>query len=385
MLFRSGVSQHHGIVSSAYGVYRSRSGDAKTARFMHYLVRSTPFQWELQVRSKGIWISRLQLTDEEFLRAPFPVPSRDEQAAIVRFLDGVNAGIERAIRGKRKLISLLIEQKQAIIQEAVTRGLNPRVRLKPSGLLWLGDIPEHWEVRRLRTFVRRIDQGISPQAESFLADDNSWGVLKAGCVNHGIFRETEHKRLASEFAIDPNIVVRVGDILISRACGSPSLVGSAGKVNSLSYRLILSDKTFRPIFKKFIDVDFAVYAMNSSYYREQVRQAISGAEGLANNLPLSSLRNFVFAIPPLDEARNIAASLRGQLRQSDTLIACLERDIALLREYRLRVVADSVGGKIDLREFELPTSLIGDGELAIDSVEVDDEDELVEETTDAQN
>jgi type I restriction enzyme S subunit len=344
-----GVSRYHGIISTAYGVYRVRSTAPIIPPFVHEFVRSSPFNWELHVRSKGIWISRLQLTDGAFLDAPFVLPPPDEQAAIVRFLDHANGKIERAIRAKRKLVALLNEQKQAIIHRAVTRGLDPAVKLKPSGIPWLGDVPEHWQVRRFKTLVCRIDQGVSPLAEGFLADGTSWGVLKAGCVNHGVFRETEHKRLAKGFEIDPAIIVWAGDVLISRACGSPKLVGSVGRVPSLSYRLILSDKTFRPIFHQFVDVDFAVYAMNSRYYRDQVEQAISGAEGLANNLPISSLRSFTFALPPAAEARRIAVQLQEILHQSNTSITRIEREIALLREYRTTLTADVVTGKLDVR------------------------------------
>jgi type I restriction enzyme, S subunit len=155
-----GVSRHHGIVSSAYGVYRLRRGFEGYSQYIHELVRSSPFNWELRVRSKGIWISRLQLTDESFLDAPFPVPTEHEQAAIVRFLDHAERRVRRYIRAKQKLIKLLDEQKQVIIHRAVTRGLNPNVRLKPSGIPWIGDIPKHWETRRLKFVVDRYGPGI---------------------------------------------------------------------------------------------------------------------------------------------------------------------------------------------------------------------------------
>jgi type I restriction enzyme S subunit len=201
----------------------------------------------------------------------------------------------------------------------------------------------------LRTLVHRIEQGVSPLAVGFLAEGNSWGVLKSGCVNRGTFRETEHKQLASSFEIDPAIVVKVGDVLISRACGSPSLVGSVGRVKSLQYRLILSDKTFRAAFRSVVDADFMVFAMNCRYYRQQVEQAISGADGMANNLPLSSLRGFSFAIPPKDEAVAIAAYLENETIGIETTISRLNREIDLLREYRTRLVADVVTGKLDVR------------------------------------
>ena len=136
-----GVSDHHGIVSSAYGIYRPLS--QADPRFIHLLVRSIPFQWELQVRSKGIWVSRLQLTDEAFLGAPLPLPPLAEQRAIVRYLDHVDRRIQRYVSAKQRLIALLEEAKQAIINQAVTRGLDPNVPLKPSGVEWLGDVPAH--------------------------------------------------------------------------------------------------------------------------------------------------------------------------------------------------------------------------------------------------
>ena len=345
-----GVTQHHGIISTAYSVYRSRASAMVNPRFLHELVRSSAFHWELQVRSKGVWISRLQLTDTSFLDAPIPLPPPDEQAAIVRFLDHANRKIDGFIRAKRKLIGLLNEQKQAIIHRAVTRGLDPNAKLKPSGIPWLGEIPTHWELRRLRTLTRRIEQGVSPQATGFLAEGDTWGVLKSGCINHGVFRQTEHKQLSKEFIIDPSIVVKVGDVLISRACGSPKLVGSVGKVQALDYKLILSDKTFRAVFSPFVDTDFMVYAMNGVYYRQQVEQAISGADGMANNLPLSELKSFVFAIPPLAEATDIASKLDAELARFTTAIARTEREIALMQEYRTRLTADIVTGKLDVRE-----------------------------------
>ena len=291
-------------------------------------------------------LDRVEAYQQIVTMPPFP-----EQAGIVRFLDHADRRIRRYIHAKQKLIKLLKEQEQTKIYQAVTRGLDPNVRLKPSGVEWLGDVPERWEVRRLKTLVRRIDQGVSPQAESYLADGNAWGVLKAGCVNHGVFKEREHKRLPGDYAFDPILAVAPGDVLVSRASGSPHLVGSVGRVSSISYKVILSDKIFRPVFySQDVDPDFMVLAMNSRYYRQQVEQAISGAEGLANNLPLSSLRGLIFAIPPVEEQQAIIEYLRGSTEQLRATLAQAEREIPLLREYRSRLISDVVTGKLDVRE-----------------------------------
>jgi type I restriction enzyme S subunit len=336
-----------GAIRSSYVVLEPST--EATASYFQYLFKSHQYINALRGTSDFIRDGQ-DLNFGNFCGVALPLIPLQEQAAIARFLAWATNRLDRAIGAKRRIIALLQEQKQAIIHHAVTRGLDPSVPLNDSGIPWLGEIPEHWEVRRLRTVVKTIDQGVSPLATGFLAEGNSWGVLKSGCVNRGVFRETEHKQLSQSFKIDSSIVVKSGDVLISRACGSPSLVGSAGRVGKLRYNLILSDKTFRPNFEESVDVNFMVLAMNSSYYRRQVDQAISGAEGMANNLPLSSLRDFSLAIPPLNEAKAIACSIEKRLAGTNITIASNEQEITLLREYRTRLIADVVTGKLDVRE-----------------------------------
>ena len=171
-----GVSKHHGIVSSAYGVYRPLP--KINAAYLHRLVRSTSFQWELQVRSKGIWLSRLQLTDDAFLGAPFPLPPLPEQAAIVRFLDRADDRIQCFVSAKERLIALLEEERQAVVNRAVTRGLDPNVPLKASGVEWLGDVPAHWEVAAVKQ-VYDITLGKMLQNTPSSPDDIPVPYLKA--------------------------------------------------------------------------------------------------------------------------------------------------------------------------------------------------------------
>lgn len=318
-----------------------------TGAFLHRVLESRAVAYQFHVSANGV--TRFGLSHGSIKSVLIPVPPVPEQSAIIRYLDHADRRIRRYIRAKQKLIKLLEEQKQAIIHRAVTCGLDPNVPLKPSGIEWLGDIPEHWEIRQLKTLVLRIDQGVSPQAENRLADGNSWGVLKSGCVNGGFFRENEHKRLPAGFGIPADLVVNKGDVLVSRACGSPRFVGSVGRVLSLEHSLILSDKTFRLVFRSVVDADFMVYAMNSPYYRHQVDLAISGAEGLANNLPLTSLRSFQFAIPPRHGAAQIARTLTSATRHLDEVSKRNIDQIFRLGEYRSRLITDVVTGKLDVR------------------------------------
>lgn len=372
-----------GAIRSSYVVLKPDS--QVDAEYFKHLFKSVPYVAAL--RATGDFIRDGQdLNYSNFCGVDLPLIPIAEQTAIGRFLNWASERIEKTIRAKRKVMTLLVEQKQAIIHRAVTKGFHADVQLKGSGIPWLGDIPTHWEVRRFRTLVRGIDQGVSPLTVGFLAEGDSWGVLKSGCVNRGIFRETEHKRLAPDFAIDPAIAIAVGDVLISRACGSPSLVSSVGRVKSLRYRLILSDKTFRASFHRSVDPDFMVYAMNCRYYRHQVEQAISGAEGMANNLPLSSLKDFRFVVPPVGEANNIAKRIDSETSAIDRRVERLEAEIQLLREYRTRLTADVVTGNLDIREVaarlperavvdlpdapaEEPTNEADDAELADEEAE----------------
>lgn len=341
-----GISRHEGIVSPAYCVYRF--GNIAYPWFYHHLLRLPVYKGRIKAESTGVVESRLRLYSDDLGRIEMLYPPIQQQQKIANFVNAFDQKIERFIQAKRKLISLLNEQKQVIINKAVTRGLDPNVRFKSSGIPWLGDVPEHWEVRRFRTLVSKIEQGVSPLADVFLADNDSWGVLKAGCVNKGIFRDTEHKRLPKSFLIDQALAVRVGDVLISRASGSPKLVGSVGKVETLRYKLILSDKIFRPMFHDFVHIDFLVYAMNCRYFRQQVEQAISGAEGLANNLPMSCLKDFWLFIPPKKEAARISEQIRQEHKQFDVTIIRTEREIELIQEYRTKLVADVVTGQLDV-------------------------------------
>lgn len=349
-----GFARHHGIISSAYGVYRPKPTFADATDYLNFALRSPIYDWELHVRSKGIWVSRLQLTDESFFGMPILIPPNNEALAIARFIKSVDTAVRKLIQAKRRVIELLNEQKQAIIEHALTNGSN-------------------WQLRRIRTLVHSIDQGVSPQAEAGLADDNSFGVLKAGCVNGGVFREHEHKRLPSGYIFDEAIVVKEGDILVSRACGSPKLVGSVARVKRSKYNLILSDKTFRLNLKDGRLSDFVVAAMNAPYFRAQVEQVISGAEGLANNLPLSSLKDLRIALPPVKEAICIADRLKVDLADTERTLASSHREMELLQEYRTRLIADVVTGKLDVRGVQLPDIDEVEGSDATEEMEAEEE------------
>jgi len=165
--------------------------------YFHHLLRSPAYKARIKAVSTGVVESRLRLYTDDLYRLEGMLPPLPEQAGIVRFLDYVDRRIRRYIRAKQKLIKLLEEQKQAIIHRAVTRGLDPNVRLKPSGVEWLGDVPEHWEVRRLKYVSPEITVGLVVNPSSYFVDSGV-PMLLGNNVLPGRFKLDNVRRISSE-------------------------------------------------------------------------------------------------------------------------------------------------------------------------------------------
>ena len=283
-------------------------------------------------------------------------PEMFEQTQIARFLDHETARIDALIEEQQRLIELLKEKRQAVISHAVTKGLDPTVQMKDSGVEWLGEVPAHWVVCATRRAIRFIEQGWSPECESYPAEEDGWGVLKAGCVNRGFFDSSENKTLPSTLKPIPEYEVRAGDILMSRASGSPELVGSTALLGQVRERLMLSDKIFRVHLEEKVSSQFFVWVMNAQFMRSQIEQALSGGNGLANNLPQSSLLAFWLAIPPEHEQGAIAELINEKTGRIDELIAEGDLAVALLQERRSALISAAVTGKIDVRGWQPPAS-----------------------------
>ena len=340
---RSAIVEEKGIITSAYlAVIPKRASPI----YMSYLFRSYDTTKVFYSMGGGL---RQSMKFDDLKRMPTVLPPPEEQTQIAAFLDRETAKIDVLVAEQRRLMALLKEKRQAVISHAVTRGLNPDVPLKPSGIEWLGDVPGHWEVCKIRRAVSAIEQGWSPECYSRPAEDNEWGVLKAGCVNRGVYDQKENKALPEELAPMLGFEVQVGDVLMSRASGSPELVGSTALVNSTRPKLMLSDKIFRLRFEAWMDSHFFVAVLNSRPLRIQIEQALSGGNGLANNLPQSSLLAFFLCVPPLVEQSAICEFLKIQLAKLDTLTSEAQYAIDLLRERRTALISAAVTGQIDVR------------------------------------
>jgi type I restriction enzyme S subunit len=180
-----GLSRHNGMITGAYTVFEPLG--RCSPEYFELFYRAMDDRKLLSPLYSGL---RNTIPADRLLGTKTPLPPPDEQAAIVRFLDHANRKIDGFIRAKRKLIGLLNEQKQAIIHRAVTRGLDPDVPLKPSGIPWLGDIPQHWEVRRAKYLFREVDDRSKEGKETHLAMSQRLGLVPSSMVESAMRSES---------------------------------------------------------------------------------------------------------------------------------------------------------------------------------------------------
>lgn len=342
------ISRHSGLVSPAYYVFEPIH--AMSSEYLHYLLRSREYFAQYAASSFGVRPAQWDLSIDYFRKIDILMPSFSTQKAIADFLDRETAEIDAFVAESEKLITLLNERRAAVITQAVTKGLDPSAPMKDTGIEWLGQIPAHWRVYSLRHLVARIEQGVSPEAEGGLAVmPGQVGVLKAGCVNWGWFNAEEHKLLPSSFEFAVEHLVQPGDLLVNRASGSLALLGSAALVSENPFELILSDKTFRLRAGSLATETYLYWLLNSRVYREQVEVGVSGADGLANNLPMSRLRAIRLPVPSLLEQTRIVEYLQERTAKINEAIETAREAIALAKERRQALISAAVTGKIDVR------------------------------------
>ena len=264
------------------------------------------------------------------------VPPLPEQAAIVRFLDHADRRIQRYIRAKQKLIKLLEEQ--AIIHRAVTRGLGPNVRLKPSGVEWLGDVPEHWERRRLKTLLRPVDRRSVTGSETLLSLRRDHGVV----VYADHFAHPSQSRSLVGFKL-----LKVGQLVVNRLQANNGLVFCSALDGLVSPDYSVFEK------RSPIQMQFLSDLLRTSSYRTHFRRESTGlGTGTAGFLRLYDdkfLETQVF-LPSSTEQTVIIGYINKATGDIDTAIDRTRREVELVREYRTRLIADVVTGKLDVRE-----------------------------------
>ena len=355
-----GVSNHDGIVSPAYGVYRPRNKQNYDNYFLDHLLRIEGYRSEYICRSTGIRSSRLRLYPDKFLSMPVVCPPQEEQQAITRFLKAEDHLFRKFIRNKRRLIELLKEQKQNIINQAVTRGLDPDVKLKSSGVEWIGDIPEHWEVRRLKFLCNNLNEQTSEKqpGETYIALEHveSW-TGRISLPDDEITFDSQVKRFQpgdvlfgklrpylAKVTRPQTAGVCVGEFLVLRATGDVTADFLEQKLRS----------------KRVIDL------INSSTFGAKMPRA-----------DWTFIGNLKFAYPSADEQLEILEHIQEKSAEIDQAISRAQREIELMREYRTRLISDVVTGQVDVRGIEVPE--MAEEELLVLDDDTGESDDVIDD------
>ena len=369
------VATGEGLVSPDYAIFQ------KVAQVnMDYAVRlfKTPAMATIfRLESTGLGTGEsgfLRLYSDQFGRLAMPMAPVEEQSTIVKFLDWASARLDRAIRAKRKVIALLMEQAQITVHRAVTKGVRSEVCLKPAGLSWLSEIPQHWAVISLRMRYT-VELGKMLDAKR-LTGRHSIPYLRNRDVQWDRVSTSDLPTMDIAPAEFERYTVKRGDLLVCEG-------GQVGRCAFWDESLPLCG--FQKALHRVRAIDHARDYPRFFYYQLQLVAGLGvftadGNENTIAHLTNEKFRRHRFVFPPFDEQREIADSLDVELQGLNTAVARIEREISLLREYRARLLADVVTGRLDVRE--AAARLPDDGAVGI-QVHPDAPELIDEEATEA--
>ena len=337
-----GTAPVDGLVSPAYVV--ARPFEETNPNYYSYLFRTEAYKAEVDGYSRGIVKDRNRLYWHDFKCMPSCFPPPEEQAAIVRFLDAIAVLVRQFIRNRRRLIDVLTEQKQVIINRAVTRGLNPNDNMKSSGVGWLGDVPKHWTIRRLRHLViDRLKYGANAAAEHIREDWPRY-IRITDFGFDGRLRPETFRSLEPELAKD--YMVQDGDILLARSgatVGKSYLVsGITGDACHAGY-LIRARPNQAIVMPRFL----SLFLQSESY--DRWRSAVFNIATI-ENIGADKYANLSVPIPDLATQSEILKQVDKDSYPLNETIRIAEDEINSIRLFRQRLIDDVVRGEIDVQQ-----------------------------------
>lgn len=373
---RFGFSGSRGIITSAYICLRTL--DCLNKRFGYYLLHTYDLKKIFYGLGSGL---RQNLDWQDFKTLPCLLPPLSEQAAIIRFLDHADQQIRCYIHAKQKLIKLLEEQKQVIIHRAVTRGLDPNVRLKPSGVEWLGNIPVDWKIIRFKFVAAKIVDCL--HATPKYSENGEFPAIRTADISPGIIHISSARRIESEEYARwiERLEPRSGDILYSR---EGERFGIAACVPD-GVNLCISQRMMIFRIRPEYDPVYVMWLLNGKQIYAQACKDVMGAT--APHVNVSTIRNYFLALPDHNEQKMLVAEIDDLTRGLNGAISSATREIALIREYRTRLISDVVTGKLDVRSIELPAINDIEAPMERDGLlgdELDSEDQGIQEEVPAE-
>jgi type I restriction enzyme, S subunit len=337
-----GISPYDGITSPAYCVYRAKENN--NPEYFGYLFASNLLKTEFRKKSTGIIDSRLRLYSDKFFSIFSVVPPIAEQNQIVEYIKTQSQKINHFISKKQQFITLLKEQRQSVINEAVTKGIDKKVKLKDSGIKWLGNIPEHWEVRRLKNCINgKLRYGAN---ESGYEYNPSWyryiritDFTKEGFLD-------EHNKLSLPIEIGVEYELADGDILFAR---SGATVGK-----TFQFRFVSDEEKYcyagylikASPNESIILSNFLMEYTNSIVFENWKNSIFNKAT--IENIGADKYCVLKVPVPPITEQKQILDFIKTETATIDTAIAKTVREIELIKEYKEAMIAEAVLGKIHL-------------------------------------
>ena len=335
-----GVSELHGIVSPAYITCELDISNV-FPKYLHYLLRCHNYIHEYNRLSYGVRTNQWDMRYDDFKKIPVFLPSNQEQRAIANFLDCKTAKIDRFITNEEKLIIQLNEQKTAIINHAVTNGLDQNVEMKPSRVEWIGEIPQRWTITKLKYASNiPVTYGLNIESDRYTAEgirliritdiDERGGLRQKGVYLH-------------ENCVPQKQMLNSYDLLFSRSgatVGKSYLHLEEGKYTSAGYLVRFN-------FGDYCTSKFIYYITLSHFYQDWLEQQI--IISTIQNVNGEKYSNFQIPIPSHEEQKQIVNFLDSKTKRIDELISKERRKIQLLKKYCQALISEAVTGKIDVR------------------------------------
>lgn len=323
------------IVSTGFAVIRSRS--ELVPKFLGHVLTASYFVEQVIARSTGVSYPAINASD--LVAIPIVIPPLPEQSLIAGFLDRETAKIDALVGEQRRLIELLKEKRQAVISHAVTKGLNPHAALKPSGIEWLGDVPAHWEIKRLRHFADVLRGKFTHRPRNDPAYyDGEFPFVQTGDITGTSRYITGFKQTLNERGIAVSKLFPKGTLVMA-------IAANIGDVAILDFPAYFPDSIVGLLPKHNNDLMFMYYLMIGMKQPMLMTATVS----TQMNLNVDQICSLTAACPPLKEQAVIVGHLDNELQRMEVLTAEAERAIDLLQERRTALISAAVTGKIDVR------------------------------------
>lgn len=334
-----GFSPFNGITSPAYSIYRLKTNDVN--RYFHYLLRTELYKSEFKRNSSGVIESRLRLYTDDFFRIESILPPLEEQTFIANFLDDKTTKVDQAIAIKQKQIELLKERRQILIHKAVTRGLNENVKLKDSGVEWIGEIPEHWEVKKIKK-LGKIINGFAFNSSEFR--DNGVRVMKISNIQTMKVDWTDESFVDEKYyKLYPQFQIKKNDLVFAL---TRPIISTGIKATIVDYdeKILLNQrnavlKPHKGLLKNWI----YFIILNNQFV--QAFDNLIDKTGQQPNISTYNIGNLEIPFPKLEEQTEIAEYIEIATTKIATAISLKEQEIEKLKEFKMSLIDGVVTGR----------------------------------------